>query len=58
MIYEYQCQKCQKIQEKWHKIAETNTEPCEVEECKAPPEELKRVLSPHPVHVSWSKWRV
>lgn len=57
MIYEYECQKCKKIQERIHKMAETNEEPCD--ECKAPPEELKKVMSlTAGKHISWSKWSV
>lgn len=56
MIFEYECKKCGKVQEKIHKMNETNTEECEV--CKASAEELKKLLSVTPKHVSWTKWRV
>lgn len=57
-IYEYQCKKCNTIQEKFHKMVETNTEPCQNTDCNAPPEELKKILSPIDRHMSWSKWSV
>ncbi len=59
MIYEYECQKCKKVQERIHRMAETNTEPCDNEECKAPVEDLKKVMSlTAGKHISWSKWSV
>jgi putative FmdB family regulatory protein len=57
MIYEYECTKCKKIQEKWHKMNETNNEPCE--KCGAEAKYLKKLLSPQKVkHGSWSRWQV
>ena len=56
MIFEYECKKCYKVQEKIHGMNETNTEGCE--ECGALAEELKRLLSVTPKHMSWTKWRV
>jgi len=55
-VYDYQCNKCKYIQEKFHKIADKNEEQCK--NCGAPPEELKKLLSPIAPHVSWSKWKV
>lgn len=56
MIYNYECQNCKKEQEKIHKLAETNQEPCEA--CNAPPEKLKRLISTTSkgAHSSWSSW--
>lgn len=60
MIYEYTCQKCGQVQEKWHKMKEKNKEPCE--KCGADAKDLKRdglEYSPkHHGHISWSKWKV
>lgn len=56
MIYEYSCEKCGKVQEKWHKLAEKNEEPCE--KCEAPAEELVLKLPAVTRHISWGKWRV
>lgn len=56
--YDYECQKCGKVQTKDHKMAEKNKEPCE--ECKATPRYLKKLLSrpTHHGHASWSRWKV
>jgi len=55
-IYEYKCLKCDRVQEKQHKISETNGEKCE--NCEAEPKDLKRQLSPLGRHGSWSRWNV
>ena len=59
-MYEYECKKCGTVQTKWHSMNDNNQEPCEKEDCKAPPDELQRLLSrpAHYKHISWSKWRV
>jgi putative FmdB family regulatory protein len=51
VIYSYRCEVCGKVQEKWHKMADKNTEPCENEKCLAPPEKLTKQLSPVYGHV-------
>jgi len=56
MIYSYQCQKCKTEQEKWHKLEEQNTEPCE--KCGAPPKQLKKLLAAVRPHGTWGRWRV
>jgi putative FmdB family regulatory protein len=57
VIYDYECKKCSKVQEKYHKMAEKNTEPCT--ECGATAENLTKLLSPQKTkHVSWSLWNV
>lgn len=53
--YEYVCEDCKEVQEKDHKMNDLNEEPCE--KCKAPPEKLKKQLSPIGQHGSWSRWR-
>jgi len=55
-LYDYECQKCKCVQEKTHKMADKNTEPCK--NCGAPPEELKKLLSPIAKHGSWGRWHV
>ena len=55
-LYEYACTVCKHIQEKTHKIAEVNTEPCD--KCGAEAEKLKKNLSPIRPHGSWSRWTV
>ena len=56
MIYDYRCEECGHEQEKQHKLAEENEEPCEA--CKAPPEKLKKIITKAvQPHVSWSTWR-
>jgi putative FmdB family regulatory protein len=54
--YDYECQDCKTVQEKDHKMSETNKEPCE--KCNASAEKLKKLLSPVSKHLSWSKWNV
>lgn len=58
MIYSYECTVCGKVQDKWHKLKETNTEACSNEACKAPPDQLRRLLTAVRPHVSWSSWKV
>ena len=55
-LYDYECQKCKYVQEKQHKMADKNKEPCT--NCGAPPEELKKLLSPIQKHGSWGRWSV
>jgi putative FmdB family regulatory protein len=55
-VYEYRCNKCGKEQEKFHKMDEENKENCEF--CEAEPEDLQKLLSSFPTHVSWATWRV
>jgi putative FmdB family regulatory protein len=55
-VYDYVCKKCGEVQEKVHKMEEENKEKCEF--CEADAEQLKKILSPFPRHVSWSKWNV
>lgn len=58
MIYEYKCNKCGLVQDKWHKIADKNDEPCE--KCNAKSKHLNKMLSrpTHHGHGSWSRWQV
>jgi len=57
-IYNYECQKCGKIQEKFHKIDDPLEEGCEEKECGAGPDELKKQMPCLGRHVSWGSWRV
>ena len=56
MIYLYQCEKCKTEQEKEHRMADENQEPCS--NCKAPAKKLKRLVNftAKGAHSSWSKW--
>ena len=57
MIFEYECKKCGHEQEKWHRMNDKNTEPCE--KCDAPAEKLKKILSAQRIrHGSWGRWSV
>lgn len=57
MIYEYECGKCMKIQEKHVKMGKKTKESCE--NCTAVAEHLKRIPSAHAsMKFSWSKWSV
>ena len=58
IIFEYQCEKCGKIQDKWLKKSdENNKESCD--KCGAESKYLVKLLSPQRVrHGSWSRWRV
>ena len=53
-VYEYKCEKCNHVQEKFHKMADNNEEKCE--KCEAKAEHLKKQLTPHPKHISWQNW--
>ena len=57
MIFDYECEKCKKIQEKWHESNEENKEPCEF--CNAKPKYLKKLIGGSKCrHGSWSRWNV
>ena len=53
-LYDYVCTICGTEQEKQHKIAEKNEEPCT--NCQATPDKLKKNLSPIRPHLSWKAW--
>lgn len=55
MIYLYECTKCNTEQEKEHKMAENNKEPCE--RCSAPASKLKRLINVT-AKGGHSSWRV
>jgi putative FmdB family regulatory protein len=55
-LYDYKCKVCDTVQEKQHKMTESNEEPCS--KCNAPPKELIKQLSAIQPHVSWSLWKV
>lgn len=56
MIFDYECEECKLVQEKWHKLNEENKEPCN--QCGADSTRLKKLLGKPKPHISWSKWRV
>lgn len=57
MIYEYRCKKCGHEQEEHVKMGKKPEKSCE--KCKAPPEELERILSAHAkMKFNWGKWNI
>lgn len=57
-VYDYKCDKCGMVQEKFHKLDEELTEGCENPNCEGEAADLKRQLNPTPKHGSWSRWSV
>lgn len=56
-IKEYQCEKCEEIQERWLDTSEDeNKEKCE--KCGAKAKHLKPILSSTTKHGSWGRWTV
>lgn len=50
-IYEYECERCQKITEKWQSISEDSLTTCP--ECQGP---LKKVISKTSFHLKGGGW--
>ena len=57
-VYDYRCEKCGKVQEKFHKLDAELVDGCDNPDCDGEAKDLRKQLSPTPKHGSWSRWSV